>query len=76
MSLKDAYREVYNDMLNSGCGLLVGKYDAKHGNEHFMFGIATVMELIANKVSDADYNAFNDMFTQNMIDSERKAGAK
>ena len=31
--LQDAYRMVYNDMLNSGCGLLVGQYDAKNGSK-------------------------------------------
>lgn len=28
-TVKDAYRIVFNDMMNSECGLLVGKYDAK-----------------------------------------------
>lgn len=74
MDKKKAYTIVYNDLLNMRCDLLIGKYDAKHGNEHFMYGISTVMEIIANKVSKADYNAFNTMFIQNMIESERKVG--
>jgi hypothetical protein len=31
--LQDAYRMVYNDMLNGGCEMLVGKYDATNGSE-------------------------------------------
>lgn len=30
-TVKDAYRIVFNDMMNSECGLFVGKYDAKNG---------------------------------------------
>ena len=46
-TVKDAYRIVFNDMMNSECGLLVGKYDAKNGDEKFMHGIDVVMEWIA-----------------------------
>lgn len=28
-TVKDAYKIVFNDMINSECDLLVGKYDAK-----------------------------------------------
>ena len=58
-TVQDAYRIVYNDILNSGCGLLVGEYDAKNGNEKFMYGISTVMEWIAYRVSQEDGNAFS-----------------
>ena len=60
-TIQDAYRIVYNDILNSGCDLLVGKYDAKNGNEKFMYGISTVMEFIAYRVSEADGDAFSDV---------------
>lgn len=72
-ALRKAYEMVLNDIVNSGCGLMVGKHDAKHGNEHFMYGIATVMEWIAYKVSDEVGCEFSDTFTQNMVVSEQLA---
>lgn len=69
--LQDAYRMVYNDMLNSGCGLLVGHYDAKNGSKELMYGIDIVMEWIAYRVSEADGNAFSNLFSKNMSASEK-----
>lgn len=74
--LQDAYRMVYNDMLNGGCEMLVGKYDATNGNEQYMFGVGMVMEWIAYKVSDEDGYAFEDLFIKNMVTSEQKAKCK
>ena len=71
-TVQDAYRIVYNDILNSECGLMVGEYDAKNGSKEFMHGIATVMEWIAYRVSDADGDAFSDLFVKNLIKSEEK----
>lgn len=72
-TVQDAYRIVFNDMMNSGCGLLVGKYDAKNGNEKYMFGIDTVMEWIAYKVSEVQGDDFSELFTKNMVESQKKA---
>lgn len=72
--LQKAYRLVLNDMVNSGCGLVVGKYDAEHGSEKYMYGVNTVMEWIAYRVSDEVGDAFSDMFTKNMLESEEKCG--
>lgn len=72
-TIQDAYRIVFNDMMNSGCGLLVGKYDAKNGNEKYMFGVDTVMEWIAYKVSEAQGDDFSELFTKNMVESQKKA---
>ena len=72
-TVQDAYRIVFNDMMNSGCGLLVGKYDAKNGNEKYMFGVDTVMEWIAYKVSKAQGDDFSELFTKNMVESQKKA---
>ena len=72
-TVQDAYRIVFNDMMNSGCGLLVGKYDAKNGNEKYMFGVDTVMEWIAYKVSEAQGDDFSELFTKNMIEGQKKA---
>ena len=71
--VQDAYRIVFNDMMNSGCGLLIGKYDAKNGNEKYMFGVDTVMEWIAYKVSEAQGDDFSELFTKNMVESQKKA---
>ena len=51
------------------CDLFCGKYDARNGNPHFMYGISTVMEVIASYAGDEE---FKDMFLKNMIDSEDK----
>ena len=71
--ITEAYRIVLNDMLNSECSLLVGEYNANHDNKKFMYGISTVMEWIAYKVSEAEGNAFSDMFVNNMIKCEQEA---
>lgn len=63
-------KELIKEM--SDCGLFVGKYDAKHGNKHFMYGVNTVMEYLAYCVSDEYGDEFSKTFSQNMIDSENK----
>lgn len=70
MDLTKAYKMVFEDMANSGCGLWVGKYDAKHGRKDFMFGIGTVMEYIAYQVSEKEGQKFLVKFANNMIESE------
>ena len=70
-TVQDAYRIVLNDMLNSGCGLLVGKHDGKNGKPDFMYGIQTVMEWIAYKVSETDGDYFSDLFVRNLIESKK-----
>ena len=71
--LRDAYKMVLEDMMNSECGLLVGKYDARNGGKQFMFGVSTVMEWIACRVSDDTLDEFENLFLKNMLESERKA---
>lgn len=71
-TVKNAYRIVFNDMMNSECGLLVGKYDAKNGDEKFMYGIDVVMEWIAYRVSEKQGDEFSAMFFDNMIESQEK----
>lgn len=75
-TVKDAYRIVLNDMMNSGCGLLVGKYDAKNGDEKFMHGIDVVMEWIAYRASEKQGDEFSAMFFDNMIESQEKVSDK
>lgn len=70
-NLQNAYRMVFNDIMNSGVNLFKGIYDAKNGDVTFMYGIEAVMEYLAYKVSEADYDNFSELFTQNIIDSEK-----
>lgn len=75
-TVKEAYRIVFNDMMNSDCGLLVGRYDAKHGKEEYMFGVNTVMEWIAYRVSEAQGDNFSELFIKNMVESKKIRGDK
>lgn len=70
-NLQNAYRMVFNDIMNSGVDLFQGIYDAKNGDVSFMYGIGTVMEYLAYKASKADYDNFTELFTQNIVDSRK-----
>ena len=70
MTREDMIKDLIEKMSN--CGLFIGKYDAKNGNENFMHGINTVMEYLAYEVSEEYGDNFSDMFTKNMLDSENK----
>ncbi len=72
-TLKAAYHLVYDDMVSKGPKLFKGCYDAKHGNNSFMYGICTVMEFIADKVSPEVYDKFSTEFVTNMNKSEERA---
>lgn len=67
---EEAFLYVLNELKK--CELFTGKYDARNGDEHFMHGIATVMESIAYSVSDDVGYAFSVLFTENMTESEEK----
>lgn len=71
--IKTAYQLVYDDMVLKGPKLFRGHYDAKHGNNSFMYGICTVMEFIADKVSPEVYDKFSTEFVKNMNKSEERA---
>ena len=70
---REAYRIVLNDILNNGCEMFVGDYDAKNGSAEFMHGIETVMEHIAYSICDERGDDFSNLFIKNMIASEQKA---
>lgn len=75
-ALKCAYNIVLIDLMNKS-PLLTGKYDAKNGQESFMYGIGTVMEYIAGGTGNENLlNKFEDMFYDNLVLSEIKAKAK
>ena len=65
--LKNIFKELKK------CGLFVGKYDAKHGNEHYMYGINSVMECLAYMIDEKYGDNFSKEFVENMLTSEEKA---
>lgn len=48
-----AYRTVFNGLCQ--CPLFQGHYDAFNGNEQYMGGIETVMEVIAQRGHNAEF---------------------
>lgn len=67
----EAYRIVLEDLLSKNAGILNGKYDAKNGNPQFMYGVSTVMEMIAYSVNEKTGDSFSEMFFKNMEKSEK-----
>lgn len=65
MTKQDAYRIVYNDILNRDIGLFLGRFDAKNGKPEFMHGISTLMEFIALECSETDYEDFQKIWFEN-----------
>lgn len=70
MDKSKAYAIVLNDILEKGCGPMVGKYDAINSDKHFMHGVAMVMEYIAYSVNEEIGCEFEELFLENMIKSE------
>ena len=68
MDTAEAFRIVLNELKQ--ISLFCGTYNARNGNEHYMFGVSSVMECIAAKAGD---NEFPDLFLTNIINSEKKA---
>lgn len=68
--VKEEIRQLVSEMME--CPMFRGEYDAKHGNESFMYGIATVMESLAMRVDDTFYQEVSDAFTHNMVKSQEK----
>lgn len=70
MDLKAAYQIVFNDLRENR--MFQGYYDAINGSPYFMYGIETVMEVIANRAYDEQYaENFADIFACNMAISKR-----
>lgn len=69
MELKKAYQAVFADLHE--CPMFQGYYDAINGNPHYMSGIETVMEVIANRAYDDDFaENFSNEFCDNMLRSK------
>ena len=67
---KEEIRQLVLEMME--CPMFRGEYDAKHGNESFMYGIATVIEYLASLADDTFYQEVSDAFTHNMVKSQEK----
>lgn len=63
-----AYQIVLKDMMLNGPDMFKGVYDARNGNDSFMYGIQTVMEYIASSIDENSHQIFSDMFTRNMVE--------
>lgn len=51
-----------------------GIYDAKNGNDSFMYGMLTVLEAVAKLQSEEYANEVQAKFLKNMSDSEERVG--
>lgn len=67
---KEEIRHLVSKMME--CPMFRGEYDAKHGSESFMNGIATVIEYLASLVDDTFCQGISDVFTHNMVKSQEK----
>lgn len=67
---KEEIRQLVLEMME--CPMFRGEYDAKHGDESFMNGIATVMEYLASLVDDTFCQEVSDVFTHNMVKSQEE----
>lgn len=67
---KEEIRQLVSKMME--CPMFRGEYDAKHGSESFMYGIATVIEYLASLTDDTFCQEVSDVFTHNMVKSQKK----
>jgi len=63
-------KKLYDHLME--CPLCRGEYDADNGSEKFMYGVATVMELVARTISDDLAEEHSNLFDKNMLASEKK----
>ena len=71
MNKAEAFKIVLNELKK--CPLYIGHYDARHGDPQFMYGISTVMEAIAIRISDKEYDSITNEFMKNLVESQNKA---
>ena len=67
---KEEIRQLVSKMME--CPMFRGEYDAKHGSESFMDGIATVIEYLASLADDTFCQEVSDTFNHNMVKSQEK----
>lgn len=67
MDKTTAFRIVYEELTKNP--MFCGVFDARHGKREFMYGICTVMENIADNVSEDTYNEYSAMWCDNIVNS-------
>jgi len=72
---KAMLKEVIDELMTT-CNLFNGTYDAKNGNEHFMYGVSTVLTALAFRVSEDYANEVEETFFKNMEKSQEKVLTK
>ena len=73
MDIQEAYKMVLKDIKDNDMGLLLGRFDAKHGKDEFMYGIGMVMETLSEKAGP-EGEKFMNAFNRNYYESMKKAG--
>ena len=69
MTKQEAYLLVYKDLMQNP--MFRGCYDARNGNEDYMYGISTVMESIAWRAGgDELIDEYNTHWNENITSSE------
>ena len=69
MNKKETYLTVYEDLIK--CPLYVGIYDATNGNEHFIYGISSIMDYISMKAGKLD--EYEELWNKNMRESAERS---
>ena len=71
MTKQEAYKIVFEDLIQEPIARGVYKSNKDVNYEYFMYGICNVMETIAYRVSEKCYEQFDYMFLYNMMESEK-----
>lgn len=75
IELTDTEKSTLKDIFDKiDVGILKGHYDAKHGDDNFMYGIQTAMSFFVYLVSEDFGDEFDENFTKNMLDSRKTYG--
>lgn len=69
---KTVVKEVFEEMIFD-IEMFRGRYDAKNGDEHFMFGISTPLTYLAYAIDEEYGERFDSMFMKNMTKSIEEA---
>lgn len=72
---KAILKEVIDELMAMS-DIFNGTYDAKNGNEHFMYGVSTVLTALAFKVSEEYADEVEETFFKNMEKSQEKVLTK
>lgn len=72
---KAMLKEVIDELMAMP-GIFNGTYDAKNGNEHFMYGVSTVLTALAFKISEEYADEVEETFFKNMKKSQKKVLTK